>query len=86
MELTGRSYLFAALLLLLGAGFMNVFDEQGGAPASMALVGNAKSSCLASSIRTDNTHIGCRSDISSSAGNGQMISRGTSKSIIVADQ
>ena len=86
MELTGRSYIFGALLLLLAAGFLNVFGEESGTSAAMSLVGNAKCSCVASSVRTDNTHIGCRSDISSSAGNGQMISRGTSKSIIVADQ
>lgn len=85
MELTGRTYIFAAACLILLAGSLSLYqqhvDAQGG---DISLFGAKEQSCRSQSVRTANVRLGCQRDLSSGgsghvravAGGAKMVSVG----------
>ncbi|MEY1557591.1 hypothetical protein AB3Y40_18330 [Yoonia sp. R2331] len=84
MELTGRTYIFAAATLVLLAGALGLYSDHIAKGGKMNLAGMKISSCQSSSVRTSNVQLGCQSDtLGSSVGSGQISLRGSAKTIRV---
>ncbi len=84
MELTGRTYIFAAATLVLLAGALSLYAEHADTAGGMSLAGMKISNCQEGSVRTSNVRLGCQSDmLGSSIGAGQIVQRGSAKSIRV---
>ncbi len=83
MELTGRTYIFAAATLVLLAGTLGLYSEHVAANGGkLSLAGMKISDCQSGSVRTSNVRLGCQADtFGSRMGTGQIVQRGSAKTI-----
>ena len=81
MELTGRTYIFAAATLILLAGSLGLYSQAAKDDPTLALFGGEVAACKSNSVRTTNVSLGCQKDMVSGLGHGQTIARGSAKTI-----
>ena len=82
MQLTGRTYIFAAATLMLLAGSLRFYsDAAEEQPGLLSTLGTGIKTCQSQSVRTANVRLGCQSDMFGNAGGGKMTSRAGAKTI-----